>query len=37
MLRSGTTYTGNQSFPAVNGGNETGHAENGYAKITRIT
>lgn len=36
QLDSGTTYAGNQSFPAVNGGNETGHSGNGYARITRI-
>lgn len=36
QLDSGTTYAGNQSFPAVNGGSETGHAGNGYARITRI-
>ena len=37
QLDSGTTYAGNTSFPNTAGtGNETGHAGNGYAKITRI-
>ena len=36
QLDSGTTYAGNQSFPSPSGGNETGHAGNGYARITRI-
>lgn len=35
-LDSGTTYAGNQSFPSTGSGNETGHAGNGYARITRI-
>lgn len=35
-LDSGTTYDGSQSFPNTAGtGNETGHAGNGYVKITR--
>lgn len=38
QLDSGTTYSGNQSFPNTAGtGNETGHSGNGYAKITRIS
>lgn len=36
QLDSGTTYAGEQSFPAVDGGNETGHSGDGYARITRI-
>lgn len=37
QLDSGTTYGGNQSFPATSGGNETGHSGNGYARITKIS
>ena len=37
QLDSGTTYAGNQSFPAVDGGNEIGHSGDGYARITRIS
>jgi hypothetical protein len=29
-------YNGNVSFPAVSGGNETGHEGNGYARITPL-
>lgn len=37
QLDSGATYAGNTSFPNTAGtGNETGHAGNGYAKITRF-
>ena len=36
QLDSGTTYDGNTSFEAVNGGRETGHSGDGYARITRI-
>lgn len=36
QLDSGTTYAGNQSFPSPSGGNETGHAGDGYARITRL-
>ena len=37
QLDSGTTYAGSSSFPNTAGtGNETGHAGNGYAKITRL-
>ena len=35
-LDSGTTYAGNTSFPSTNGGTETGHSGNGYARITRL-
>lgn len=35
-LDSGTTYDGTQTFEAVNGGTETGHEGNGYARITRL-
>lgn len=34
QLDSGTTKDGATSFPAPNGGNETGHSGNGYARIT---
>ena len=34
MLQSAQTLAGNQSFPAPGTGNETGHAGNGYARIT---
>jgi hypothetical protein len=37
QLDSGTTYAGNTSFVAPDGGNETGHAGNGYARITRLS
>ena len=33
-LTSAQTIAGNTSFPAVSGGNETGHSGNGYARIT---
>lgn len=33
-LTSAQTIAGNTSFPAVGGGNETGHEGNGYARIT---
>lgn len=36
QLDSGSTTAGNSSFPAPGGGNETGHAGNGYARITRL-
>lgn len=36
QLDSGETMAGNTSFPAPSGGNETGHAGNGYARITRL-
>ena len=34
-LDSGSTYDGTQTFAAPAGGTETGHAGNGYARITR--
>lgn len=34
QLDSGSTRAGNVSFPSPNGGNETGHSGNGYARIT---
>lgn len=34
QLDSGETKAGNVSFPSPNGGNETGHSGNGYARIT---
>lgn len=34
-LDSGTTYAGNTQFVGPNGGQETGHSGNGYARITR--
>ena len=37
QLDSGETKAGNTSFPAPGGGNETGHAGNGYARITRLS
>ena len=38
QLDSGETKDGNTSFPNTAGtGNETGHAGNGYAKITRLS
>ena len=37
QLDSGETKGGNTSFPAPGGGNETGHAGNGYARITRLS
>ena len=37
QLDSGSTTVGSSSFPAPSGGNETGHAGNGYARITRIS
>ena len=33
-VTNGSTIAGNQSFPAPGGGNETGHAGNGFARIT---
>ena len=36
QLDSGTTTAGNTSHPSTSGGTETGHAGNGYAKITVI-
>ncbi len=36
QLTSATMYAGNQSFAAPGGGSETGHAGNGYARITRL-
>ena len=36
QLDSGSTTIGTSSFPAPGGGNETGHAGNGYARITRL-
>lgn len=32
----GRAYLGNSSFPAPDGGTETGHTGNGYARITPI-
>ena len=36
QLDSGETKAGNTSFPSTGGSTETGHAGNGYARITRI-
>ena len=36
-LTNAQTIAGNQNFTAPGGGTETGHAGNGYAKITRIS
>lgn len=36
-LDSGSTYDGTQTFVSPSGSNETGHAGNGYARITRIS
>lgn len=36
QLDSGSTTAGSSSFVAPSGGNETGHAGNGYARITRL-
>lgn len=36
-LDSGSTTDGSSSFPSTGGGTETGHAGNGYAKITRLS
>ena len=33
-VTNGSTIAGNKSFPAPGGGNETGHAGHGYARIT---
>jgi len=35
-LDSGSTTAGSSSFPSTGGGTETGHAGNGYARITRL-
>lgn len=35
-LSNANTYAGNTSFIAPNGDTETGHSENGYAKITYV-
>ena len=35
-LESANFYNGNSSFTAPGGGNETGHPENGYARITKV-
>lgn len=35
-LTSAVTTAGNQSFPSVSGGTETGHTGAGYAKITMV-
>ena len=35
-LESGQTIAGNTSFPSVDGGTETGHSGNGYARITVV-
>ena len=35
-LTDATTIKGNTSFPSPSGGNETGHAGNGYARISSI-
>jgi gliding motility-associated-like protein len=35
-LSSAQTIDGKTSFPAVSGGNETGHEGNGYARITTV-
>lgn len=36
-LDQGTTYAGNTTFDSTSGGAETGHAGNGYARITRLS
>ena len=36
-LSNANTYAGNTSFIAPGGGNETGHAGNGYARITVVS
>ena len=36
QLDSGTTYAGNTTFASPSGTNETGHAGDGYARITRV-
>lgn len=36
-LDSGSTTAGSSSFPAPDGGTETGHSGNGYARITRLS
>lgn len=35
-LTKASTKAGNQSFPAVNSGNETGHRTHGYARIVLV-
>lgn len=35
-LTEASTIAGNSSFPAPNGGTETGHSGDGYARITRL-
>ena len=35
-LTNASTIAGNSSFPSISGGTETGHAENGYARITNL-
>lgn len=35
-LTNASTKAGNQSFPAVNSGNETGHRTHGYARIVLV-
>ena len=35
-LESANFYNGASSFTAPGGGNETGHPENGYARITKV-
>ena len=37
QLDSGSTYAGDTTFESVLGATETGHAGNGYARITRIS
>lgn len=36
-LTEATTIGGNESFPSTNGGTETGHKGNGYARITVLS
>jgi hypothetical protein len=36
-VSNGTTISGNQSFEAPDGTTETGHAGNGYARITQVS
>lgn len=36
-VTEGITLTGAQSMPAVSGGTQTGHADNGYARITVLS
>lgn len=36
QLDSGSTIAGSSSFESTNGGAETGHSGNGYARITRV-